>query len=79
MIGGKVVAGPDVRAACRRHLDDLTNGPARGLVWDLAAALRAISFFAVSGVALEGIDTDQPARMSAGLRYRSTYADPPRG
>lgn len=59
VIGGKVVAGPDVRAACRRHLDDLTNGPARGLVWDRAAALRAISFFAdvlcLNGGEFEGV------------------------
>lgn len=42
---GAVVAGPHVRNACRRHLDDLEKGPARGLTWDLAAARRAIEFF----------------------------------
>jgi phage terminase large subunit-like protein len=40
-----VVAGPHVRNACRRHLDDLRNGPKRGLRWDLDAANKAISFF----------------------------------
>jgi phage terminase large subunit-like protein len=34
-----------VRAACRRHLDDLEKGPARGLVWDLASAQRVIGYF----------------------------------
>lgn len=42
---GKILAGPYVRAACKRHLDDLEFGPARGLRWDLAAAMRAIEFF----------------------------------
>lgn len=39
---GKIIAGPHVRDACRRHLDDLK----RKDVWfDKAAALRAIGFF----------------------------------
>lgn len=40
-----MVAGPHIRNACRRHLQDLKEGPRRGLTWDLAAALRAIEFF----------------------------------
>lgn len=39
------MAGPHVRNAARRHLADLERGPARGLVWDLAAAKRAMGFF----------------------------------
>ena len=42
---GQVVAGPDVRNACWRHLRDLEQGAARGLRWDPAAADRAIRFF----------------------------------
>ncbi len=45
VVSGDIVAGPHVRAACRRHLDDLEKGPDRGLTWDLAAANRAIGFF----------------------------------
>lgn len=45
MLSGDIVAGPHVRNACRRHLLDLKEGPRRGLVWDLEAALRAIHFF----------------------------------
>lgn len=45
VVAGKIVAGPHVRNACRRHLVDLVEGPTRGLYWDLDAALRAISFF----------------------------------
>ncbi|HEY2024609.1 terminase large subunit domain-containing protein, partial [Paraburkholderia sp.] len=45
VVAGIIVAGPHVRAACARHLDDLHFGPGRGLRWDLDAALRAIHFF----------------------------------
>jgi phage terminase large subunit-like protein len=45
VVAGKIVAGPHVRNACHRHLHDLEHGKARGLTWDLAAALRAINFF----------------------------------
>jgi len=41
----EIIAGPHVRNACRRHLEDLEHGPKRGVRWDLAAALRAIGFF----------------------------------
>jgi phage terminase large subunit-like protein len=41
----KIIAGPSIRAACARHLKDLEEGPARGLVWDIAAAQRAIGYF----------------------------------
>jgi phage terminase large subunit-like protein len=42
---GEIVAGPDVRAACRRHLHDLKHGKARGLKWDIEAAMRVINFY----------------------------------
>jgi len=45
VVAGEVVAGPHVRNACKRHLQDLVDGPARGLHWDADAALRAIEFF----------------------------------
>jgi phage terminase large subunit-like protein len=41
----KIIAGPLVRLAAERHLRDLRDGPKRGLIWDVAAALRAIRFF----------------------------------
>jgi len=34
-----------VRAACQRHLNDLEQGPARGLFFDLDAVDRVIGFF----------------------------------
>ena len=42
---GEIVAGPHVRAACARHLQDLEDGEARGLRWDVKAAARALGFF----------------------------------
>jgi len=42
----EVVAGPYVRAACERHLDDLFAGADRGLWFDLEAVQAAIRFFA---------------------------------
>jgi phage terminase large subunit-like protein len=42
---GELVAGPIVRDACNRHIKDLLEGPARGLVWDIEAANRAIGYF----------------------------------
>ena len=41
---GEIVAGPHVRAAAQRHLDDLITGPKRGLVFDTAAAERFYGF-----------------------------------
>lgn len=42
---GKIVAGPHVRNACRRHIDDLKKAGKRGFVYDREAAARAIRFF----------------------------------
>lgn len=45
VLAGRIIAGPDIRNACRRHLRDLEHGPARGLVWEQDRADRAIGFF----------------------------------
>ena len=45
VISGKIIAGPHVRDACRRHLKDIDEGPARGLFFDLDAVKRAVGFF----------------------------------
>ena len=44
VVSGDVVAGPHVRNACRRHLDDLEHGHERGLKFDLAAAQDILRF-----------------------------------
>lgn len=45
VVAGDLIAGPQVRDACARHLRDLEHGPDRGLHWDLEAAIHAIGFF----------------------------------
>jgi phage terminase large subunit-like protein len=45
VVAGKIVAGPFVRAACKRHINDLKVGAKRGLMWDIPAYQRVVSFF----------------------------------
>jgi len=45
VVSGKEVAGPHVRDACARHINDLATAGERGLYWDLPSAMRAIEFF----------------------------------
>lgn len=45
VVNGKIVAGPHVRDACKRHLDDLDQAPARGFFFDLEKVERAIGFY----------------------------------
>jgi phage terminase large subunit-like protein len=45
VLNGKIIAGPYVRAACKRFCDDLENGGKRGLRYDVAAAERVFNFF----------------------------------
>lgn len=45
VVSGTIIAGPLVRLACERHLNDRKHGAKRGLRWDLAAARHALDFF----------------------------------
>lgn len=45
VVAGKILTGELVRLACQRHLDDLKDGPKRGLKFDLKKAAFAINFF----------------------------------
>jgi len=45
VINGEIVAGPFVRGACQRHLNDLKNAGTRGLYYDEHEAAEAIAFF----------------------------------
>ena len=42
---GRIVAGPHVRDACKRHIRDLKDGPKRGLTWDVASAEWVLRYF----------------------------------
>ena len=46
VVAGRIVAGPHVRNACRRHLDDMKKGEARGLRWNRELAQYKIGMFA---------------------------------
>lgn len=45
VLAGRIIAGPHVRNACRRHLHDLEHGHERGLYFDAEAAEYAFGFF----------------------------------
>jgi phage terminase large subunit-like protein len=45
VVAGKIVAGPHVRDACRRHLNDLEHASARGLDWKPEEVDDTIGFF----------------------------------
>lgn len=60
VLSGEIVAGPHVRNACRRHIDDLEHGHERGLWFDHAAADRAFGFFETVLKLSEGQFEGQP-------------------
>lgn len=60
VIDGRIVAGPHVRNACRRHFDDLAKGKSRGIHWDDAAARRVFNFFERKLKLSEGQFDNQP-------------------
>jgi phage terminase large subunit-like protein len=45
VVEGSISAGRYVVAACRRHLEDLELGPARGLIWRADRCTLILSFF----------------------------------
>lgn len=45
VLSGEIVVGKLVRLCVQRHVDDLKNGPSRGLKFDRNIATRAITFF----------------------------------
>lgn len=54
VLAGEIVAGPHVRNACQRHIDDLAKGGERGLIYDEAKADRALRFFETKLLLSEG-------------------------
>lgn len=47
VLAGDTIAGPHVRDACSRHIDDLTEGRERGLLWQPEHAERVARYFRV--------------------------------
>lgn len=60
VVEGKIVAGPHVRCACQRHLNDLQQAPSRGFFFDLEKVKRAVEFFSevlrLNGGQFEGVE-----------------------
>ena len=42
---GHQIAGPDIRASCQRHLDDLENADSKGIYFCEESAERVFRFF----------------------------------
>lgn len=63
VVAGEIVAGPHVRNACRRHLQDLKEGRKRGLRFDLEAANYAFRFFEGMLMLSEGQFEGTPFRL----------------
>jgi phage terminase large subunit-like protein len=60
VIEGRIIAGPHVRNACRRHLLDLETGHERGLWFDVEAAETAFEFFETVLILSEGQFDGEP-------------------
>ena len=45
VIAGRIITGPYVLAACKRHIDDLKDGKARGLTFSVEKARQVFAFF----------------------------------
>lgn len=69
VVAGKIVAGPHVRNACRRHLQDLKEGRKRGLKFDLEAANYAFRFFEGMLMLSEGQFEGTPFRLHASQAF----------
>jgi phage terminase large subunit-like protein len=63
IVAGRTVAGPHVRDAAKRHLDDLKRGHRRGLRFDTEAADRIFGFFETVLQLSEGQFEGQPFRL----------------
>jgi len=60
VLSGKVIAGEFVRAAAKRHFDDLANGSSRGLYFDAKKAEHALNFYPTMLSITDGDKAGQP-------------------
>lgn len=60
VMAGRIVVGDLVGRAVERHLRDLMDGPARGLMFDVAAAERALRWFPSMLTITGGVKANQP-------------------
>lgn len=67
---GEIVAGPHVRNACRRHLDDLERGHERGLRFAPDKAAKVIRFFETRLKLSEGQFEGKPLLLHASQAFK---------
>lgn len=60
VLENKIAAGGLVKAACRRHVQDLKTAAKRGWCFDVDRAMRAIEFFPAACVHYKGAAAGQP-------------------
>lgn len=70
VVAGRIVAGPHVRNACRRHLDDLKNGGERGLFYDRDKAAHVIRFFEERLKLSEGQFEGRPFKLAPSQAFK---------
>lgn len=70
VVEGRILAGRLVRLAAERHIRDLETGPARGLRWDLDAAMHAIGFFGYLQLA-EGDFAGKPFELEPFQKFKT--------
>lgn len=63
VLTGREIAGPYVRAACQRHLNDLVYGHERGIWFDQTEAARVFRFFEERLCLTEGQFEGRPFRL----------------
>lgn len=66
---GKIMAGPLVRLACDRHLNDIENQEKLGIEWRKNLAARAIDFFTQCLRLTEGQFADQPFMLAPAQEF----------
>lgn len=59
VVAGRVVAGRLVRLACARHLRDIAQADAKGLLWDVQQSEDVVEFFATVLCLPEDADADE--------------------
>jgi phage terminase large subunit-like protein len=95
VVEGREIAGPLVRLACQRHLDDIKDGPSRGLTWDLQHAEWVFGYFRhvlrLAGGENEGkpFELERPQKFIVGslfgwkkdgaYRFRTAYVEMGKG
>ncbi|WP_273687538.1 terminase large subunit [Ketogulonicigenium vulgare] len=69
VLSGDIIAGKFVRAACQRHLNDLRDGAARGLNFDIDEAARAFRFFPAMFTVTAGAKAGEPFHLLEWMQF----------